>query len=366
MKKLLKLLWTILCIVLLILFIISCFSAFISPAFFSYIIFFVLAFPYLFIFTLIAAFINLYVNKKLAFAILICIPPAFYNLSNMVAFNFPEKLNDARTDSSVFRIMTWNVQDFINLSEKNDIRSSMMQLIKQKNPDVLCLQEVTNVEGGRWRISIREELEAIGYKYHFFSNDFISSNIHDVVVTRGVVIFSKTPIKDSGRIKLSNETEPENLIYINTIFNNKLLRVYTAHLASYALFKDTVSSNNDIYEITYRRKRAIQYKLREIEALHKKEAEIIADTVSKAGFPIVYCGDMNTTPCSYTYRILRDDFSDAFLENGLGTGATFYKILPMLRIDYCFADKRLKVVNCAVIKEKLSDHYPVVTDIKWK
>lgn len=365
MKKIFKSLWLVLCAILLLLFIISCFSAFISPLFFSYIVFFALGFPYFFVLTLLAGIINLYINKKLAFIIFICMPPALYNLSHTMAFNLPETLSDKKTNET-FRVMTWNVQDFVNLSEKSEVRSKMLQLIKDKDPDVLCIQEFTNVEGGKWRVSVRKELDSIGYHHYFFAYDYMSSNKHDRFVTRGAAIFSKTPITDSGRISIRNDGYPESLIYINTEFNKRLVRVYTAHLASYALFKDTGNVNRDLYEITYDRKRAIQYKLREIEQLHQKEAEIISETLSNAGFPLVYCGDMNATPCSSTYRLIRNDFNDAFLKEGSGIGATFYKILPTLRIDYCFVDERLKVTACNVIKEKLSDHYPVVTDMKWK
>ena len=365
MKKILKSSWTTFCIILLIVFIISCFSAFIQPSFFSYITLFTLAFPYLFFLTLATAIISLYINKKLGFVMLICMPPALFNLSNMVAFNFPKKFSDQQNDET-FRIMTWNVQDFVDLSEKSDVRSKMLQIIRQKNPDVLCIQEFTNVEGGRWRVSVRKELDSLGYRYYYFSNDWIGTNRNDAVVTRGNAIFSKTPVTDSGRISIRKDGIPENLIYINTEFNKRLVRIYTAHLASYELYKDTGKVNKDLYEITYNRKRAIQYRLREVEQLHQQEAEIIYDTVSKAVFPVVYCGDMNITPCSYTYRLLKNDFDDAFLEEGSGIGATFYKILPMLRIDYCLVDKRLTVTNCTVIKEKLSDHYPVIADLKWK
>jgi len=347
------------------LFIVSCFSAFVSPSFFSYITLLTLAFPYLFLLTLIAAAINLFVDKKLGFVMLVCMPPALFNLSQTIAFNFHEKFSDKKNNET-FRIMTWNVQDFVDLSKKSAVRSKMLQIIHQKDPDVLCIQEVTNVEGGKWRVSVRQELDSLGYNYYFFSNDWVTTNKHDALVTRGSAIFSKTPIKDSGRINIEHDSLPEKLIYINTEFNKRLLRIYTAHLTSYALFKDTGKANKDILEITYDRKRAIQYKLREVEQMHEKEAEIIYDTVSKAVFPVVYCGDMNTTPCSYTYRLLRNDFNDAFLEKGSGFGATFYKILPLLRIDYCLVDKRLNVTGCTVIKQKLSDHYPIITDIKWK
>ena len=75
---------------------------------------------------------------------------------------------------------------------------------------------------------------------------------------------------------------------------------------------------------------------------------------------------MNTTPCSYNYRILKNNLQDAFLAKGSGIGATFYKILPTLRIDVFLADRALKIDQCAVMQRKLSDHYPIITDISWK
>ena len=43
--------------------------------------------------------------------------------------------------------MTWNVEDFVNLLEGSEVRINMLHLISENNPDILCLQEFTNVEG---------------------------------------------------------------------------------------------------------------------------------------------------------------------------------------------------------------------------
>ena len=82
--------------------------------------------------------------------------------------------------------------------------------------------------------------------------------------------------------------------------------------------------------------------------------------------PAVYCGDVNSVPTSYTYHHLRGNFQDAFLEKGSGIGRTFYKIVPTLRIDYIFTDKQFKIEQCTVAGKKISDHYPVITDLQWK
>ncbi len=365
MKKVLRPVWIIYCIILIPVFVVSCFSAFISPASFSYISLFAIAFPYIFILVLISSIISFYIKKRMGIILLICLLPGLYNLSHIIAFNFPGKANAVKKDSTL-RIMTWNVQDFVDFTQKSDVSSRMLQLINQKNPDMVCIQEFTNVEGAKRRISIREKMDSLGYAYHFFSNDDVYVNKNNVVVMKGVAVFSKIPFTDSGRINIKKSETNENLIYVNINFNNKPLRIYTAHLASFGLYKDTGNTAKDIYEITYTRKRAIQYKLRDVEQLHQKEVEIINAEISNTSLPVVYCGDMNAVPSSYNYRTLKNDLQDAFLEKGFGIGVTFYKIAPTLRIDYCLADKRFKIINCTVINQKLSDHYPVLTDMQWK
>ena len=296
---------------------------------------------------------------------LVCMLAGFYNLSSTIAFNFPSKFIAKKNDSSL-RIMTWNAQDFVDLTQRSDVSNKMLQVIAEQNPDVLCIQELTNVEGAKRRISIRQKLDSIGYKYYYLSKDEDYTNRVNVQISRGCAIFSRLPFMDSTRVFIHDKMN-EHLISVDLNFNNNPLRIYTAHLASFALFRDTGKLiNKDIYEITYDRKGAIQYKLRDVEKIHSKQVAIIRNKFSKTAIPVIYCGDMNTVPASYTYHALKNDLQDAFLEKGSGIGATFYKIIPTLRIDYTFVDKQLKIEQCKVIQKKLSDHYPIVTDIEWK
>ena len=106
--------------------------------------------------------------------------------------------------------------------------------------------------------------------------------------------------------------------------------------------------------------------MRYTEIEHEYEAKVISSTLDTSQYPVIYCGDMNTVPTSYTYRILKDGRQDAFLKKGNGIGNTFYKMAPTLRIDVCLVDKALDVLQCQVAEKKLSDHYAVVTDVCWK
>jgi endonuclease/exonuclease/phosphatase family metal-dependent hydrolase len=262
--------------------------------------------------------------------------------------------------------MTWNVEDFVNLLEGSEVRYKMLHIISRNNPDILCLQEFTEVEGARWRVSVQKELDSLGYKFYYLSKDQMWSSVAEKRTIRGTAIFSKQSFIDTSRFNIRKDFMNENAIYATLIFNNKPLRIYTTHLASFQFYRDTVNEKKDIYQITYDRKRAIQYKLRETGQLHEREVKIIRDSIAKSSYPVIYCGDINTTPCSYNYRILKNNLQDAFLAKGSGIGATFYKILPTLRIDVFLADKAFKINQCTVIREKLADHYPIITDISWK
>lgn len=366
MKYVFKLIFRGFCALLLIAFLVSCFTQFIPPAKFSFITFFGVAFLYLFLLILIIAVVCLFINRKIAAILFISLLFGYNNVRSSFAFHLKSEPILKHNDS-VFRVMTWNVEDFVNLWADNPVRLKMLHIIQSNNPDILCVQEFSEVEGGKWRVSVGHELDSLGYKHHYFSNDNVSRNASDRLVIRGVAIFSKNIFTDSGRFSIRKKVMHENVIYATFNFNNKPLRVYTGHLASFALYGDTTDSGtNDIYKITYHRKRIIQYKLRETEELHEQQVKIIRDELDKSPYPKIYCGDMNATPCSYNYRYLKNKMQDAFLVKGSGIGGTFYKILPTLRIDYCFADDSFKIDQCHVIQRKLSDHYPVITDLSWK
>ncbi|MGO3307239.1 MAG: endonuclease/exonuclease/phosphatase family protein, partial [Sphingobacterium sp.] len=57
------------------------------------------------------------------------------------------------------------------------------------------------------------------------------------------------------------------------------------------------------------------------------------------------------------------DLINTFNEKGQGWGVTHYEMLPILQIDYIFCSKSFQVEQYKIVKEKLSDHYPVWADI---
>jgi endonuclease/exonuclease/phosphatase family metal-dependent hydrolase len=371
MKKTFKIIGVVFCVLVSAVYLLSSLSAFIPPSVFLYSALFGILFPYVLPLMLLLCLVCFFIEKKIAVLILCLLPFGYRNFTSTFAGNKSTWKNEK--DSNTLRIMTWNVEGFINLLHKDEPASGgsleIFNVIKDLRPDVLCIQEFFDVEQSNWAVSVREKLDSAGYHFYYFSNDNIVRFDRHSLLIRGAAIFSKMPLMDSGRINIYiSEKENENLIFADINYNHKRVRIFTAHLLSFALYDDTLndSGSKNIYKITYKRKRSVLHKLTETEVVHEKETATIRNEIERSPYPVIYCGDMNTTATSYNYRFLKGNLQDAFLEKGSGIGATFYKIIPTLRIDYCFVDNQMHVLQSKVEEKKISDHYPVIADIRWK
>jgi len=373
MIKILKVIWVTICFIVIVLYLLSCFTFCIPPNTFSYISLLAILFPYLLIAAVICCITLLFFNKRPVLALfIIVLITGIKNIGNSFAFNKGGWVMP-KTQGAL-RIMTWNVEEFVAIVKNGPRakpRSEMMDAINLYKPDILCVQEYRDMQNSRWAASVKKELDSLGFIFSFVSNDSVlvqKERSQDAVIFCGSAIFSRTPFLDSGRINIHNRVHNENAVYADIEFNSRKLRFFTAHLSSFFLYSDTTDgkSKGNIYSITYRRKRNVQYKIRENEILHESEAKILRSAMDNSPNPVIYCGDINSTPASYTYNKLRGNLQDAFLQKGSGIGVTFYKLLQNLRIDVCLADKSLAIRQCTVPQLYLSDHFPVVTDITWK
>lgn len=380
MRVLLSKAWNVITIGTIIAFIPASLSTFIPPATFSWIALFGLGFPYIFAAHVCFMIICLFTHMKRAALMLLLLPLSIFNLRNTVALR-PAQTWNAPNDSATLRVMTWNVQGFANyLARKKSkaafrtTKAEMLATIDAYNPDVLCLQEYRNIENAKRRTPIRRELDSLGFKYFYTSKDRAGAYPKNpsVWLEEGVAIYSKLPLTDSGKVPINRlkDKSTEYLIYADVLFHQKPVRIFTAHLESFTIYGDTagkMAKGENIYEITYQKRRDAEYKIRETELRHQEEVTIIRKELDKSPYPEVYCGDLNITPTSYNYRLLRgNDLQDAYLEKGSGMGNTFYKIGPTLRIDVCLPDTAFRVMQAKREKKKLSDHYPVIADMQWK
>ena len=80
-------------------------------------------------------------------------------------------------------------------------------------------------------------------------------------------------------------------------------------------------------------------------------------------YKTIFLGDFNNTAFSWAYRQLSNGKKDAFEEAGNGFGRTFsFKYFPV-RIDFILVDKSFEVNSFKTIDKKLSDHYPIFSEV---
>lgn len=349
-------------------FLLSCFSFCISPATFSPIALLGLGFPYLFLGMLFFIVVNLYRNKWVALILFIILLPGLYNFSHVFAFN-PKSFQDQK-EKGALRVITWNVEAFGKHDLPQEENSEgILQTIQAYNPDVVCLEECPHhIKTYKAWENICKVMDSLGYKgtYHVSDSALWEGKMIDF--NTGVGLFTKDSLSNKFTKRILDQSNHfQNYISADMIYNHKPVRLKVGRLSSFNLYADTAHQDKNIYEITMDRKRMVQHQLRSIEKLHQEQIQIIRKDIDASPYPVVYCGDMNSVPTSYNYYLIRGkNLQDGFQKGGWGIGATFYNIVPTLRIDLCLSDYSFKVLQSKVIKVTYSDHYPLITDMIWK
>jgi len=355
-------------IVVVFFFLLSCLSPYLNPQQWWFISFFGLAFPFLLVAVLFFLAGWLIIMRP-RYALISGVALLFSIKSILVsfAFNSPGSFEYKRIPGTI-RVVTWNVARFIELKKVNNkgsaTRQKMLELLKQQEADVLCLQEFHTSTKADYYDNIQAIQDELGYPYHYFNFDTDGDEMF-----YSSIIFSKYPIVDSGTVRYPRPTLPDVLLHADIKFKSDTFRVYTTRLQSLRFNKmdyknlDKIKSGDDSL---ISNSKTILSKLKRGLSYHGIQAGLIAEITGISPHPVIICADLNETPNSYTYRKVKGEMQDAFLKKGFGIGRTFSGLSPTLRIDYIFADKRFKVRQFNRVVKNLSDHYMLVADVELK
>jgi endonuclease/exonuclease/phosphatase family metal-dependent hydrolase len=266
------------------------------------------------------------------------------------------------------RIVTWNVARFIEMKRNNNkgsqTRKKMLEQIREQNADILCLQEFYHSLDSAWYQNLDYVRDSLHYPYYYYSYEADGDKQF-----MGNAIFSRFPIIDSGLIRYPRPTLPEALMHADIRLKNRIIRVYTTHLQSVQLGQsdyEKIERIKDVDEGLVANSKTIFSKIKKGVVYRKIQTDIIHQVLGDSPYPLVFCGDLNDIPNSYTYFNIRGNMQDAFLKKGFGIGRTFSAISPTLRIDYIFADRRFRVHQFRRVAKNYSDHYMLVSDIELK
>ena len=346
-------------------FLLACVAPYLNPVSWWFISWLGFTFPVLLILMVISILFWLFWKPRYSLLLLLALLAGWKNISVFYAFHFSTDFNYEKP-AGVLRVVTWNVARFIEIKKNNNagsqIRSKMMEQLLDQDADILCLQEFHSSALNDYYDNISYIRKKLRYPFFYFSYDEDGSKQY-----YSSIIFSRLPIVDSGLVYYPSPSFHEPLMHADIKFNDDTVRVFTTHLQSVQFKKRDYQRINEIknYEDSLvSNSKTIFSKLRKGIEKRSIQANVIKDELRQSRYPVIFCGDFNDVPNSYTYFTIRGNMQDAFLAKGSGMGRSFTSISPTLRIDYILASKDLSVLQFDRIKKKYSDHYMLVTDLK--
>ncbi|HEY0174842.1 MAG TPA: endonuclease/exonuclease/phosphatase family protein [Pedobacter sp.] len=265
--------------------------------------------------------------------------------------------------ADLVRMMTYNVHSFKAYGEdyNETVKHQMLDVVKNEDPDIICFQEYYSRRKGSYNIT--DSLKQI---LRTSSNYFVPTAGNNYEAT-GQAIFSRYPILDRGTITFSDVNSGNTAIFVDIMVNQKKIRVYNVHLQSISFdkqdynFLDKVTKKMDP-EITPAKR--ILRMLRTAFLKRSAQVDIMKAHMKTCETPFLIAGDFNDTPASYAVTQLTKSLNNSFVEQGTGLGRTYNGKFPNFQIDYISATKSIKVINHRIIQARLSDHFPVRSDLR--
>jgi len=224
-------------------------------------------------------------------------------------------------DTQSIKVMTFNVYKY------NQDLEGILAVIKEEDPDILALQELTPF--------ISEGLHReLGIIYPFHTLD------------------SALPIEGQGLLSKFGLWEISDLpdyrflsaIAQSPIGNLQIVNVHAPKITPYRWSEGWEEQRDFVHDLL--------------------------DQTRPIQTPVLLLGDFNTTSLSENYKLIREEYQDAFASSGSGLGFTYpareklgIKLpMPLIRIDYIFHSEELESFRTEVLKESSdSDHRPVVS-----
>lgn len=353
--KLLVFVLTILALIGLVAMALSVLNAYVNPKHFIWTTLFGLAFWEVLIFNIVVLVLLLLLWSKKAWISILALLVAIPGINKSYSFGSKEE-----ADNSI-RVMSYNVHMFKHIDGKTDsedFANQMANQVRDQNPDILCCQEFAAFKSGVSRPKCIEDFaESCGFQYIYYNR---KSNFG------GNVVFSKYPItkvdEESG---FGQENTYGVMVTVDAGEKGKF-HVANVHLLSYMITDteiDLLINSTDKKDDLDTIGKTVLHKLSYAFQRRSDELKNVLTTMPPVSGPIIMCGDFNEPPLSYNYRQMQKaGFVDTFTKVGRGIKPTYAGKLPLLRIDYIWANDKVRPLNFKRLRYKASDHYPIMLD----
>ena len=355
--KLLVFILSVLAVIGLVAMALSVVNAYVNPRHFVWTTVFGLAFWEILFYNIVIFVLLLLLWSRKAWISVVALLIAIPGIAKSCSFG-----SKVEADNSI-RVMSYNVHMFKPIDKKSDKESfanQIMNMVKGQNPDILCCQEFSGYRSDMTRQKcIADFAEKSGYQYVYFNR---KRNYG------GNVVFSKYPItKVTEESGIGKEETYGVMVSVDAGEKGKF-HVANVHLLSFAI---TDSEIDILINSTERPNnldtigKTLLHKLRYGFQRRSEELNNVINGMPPVEGPIIVCGDFNEPPHSYNYRQMQKaGFIDTFTKVGRGIKPTYAGKLPLLRIDYIWANDGVTPLNFRRYRYKASDHYPIILDFK--
>lgn len=326
--------------------------------------FFGLAYPF-FLMANMLLLIYWLCRRKWPAALVILIVAGFGWRSFFATFGFTGTEGaDHKENASLLRLMTYNVHNFKPYGEKISVseKEKMFQVVAGQMPDIVCFQEFYTRKNGPYD-TIDSLKKILNMPYYYFEPTMKSKQ-----EALGIAIFSRFPIQNTGLIEFENSIGNSS-VYVDVFIQNKLIRIYNVHLQSISFEKEDYRYLDQVTREMDPKINPSKRIVRMLKGAFKKRSEqvnVMKAHMRACPIPYVIAGDFNDTPASYVVTQMTDSLHNAFFKKGKGFGKTYNGKFPNFQIDYIACTKDIEVVNYKIIKARLSDHFPVRSDLRLK
>lgn len=231
------------------------------------------------------------------------------------------------------RVMTYNIHVGIGMDRKLDL-PRVAAVINQQKPDLVGLQEVDRGVTRTQRIDEIAELARLTQMNYDFA-----FNLRYQGGQYGVAILSRFPIRAMEHRLFQNlrEAERRGFIRAEVSVRGVTLNFVTTHL-------DYQFDDARLFET-----RQLLEALKDVKG------------------PLIVAGDFNDLPTGSSYRLMGEQFKDAWVESGeKEQGLTYPADKPAKRIDHIFIrlTDRVRTRRAWTVNTLASDHIPVVADLE--
>lgn len=340
-------------------------ASYINPEKFWLISFFGLAYPAILGINILFIIYWLFRLPKFALISGLSILVGMGVVQNHIGFRESTAIMVPKSSDSFIRVMSYNVHNFKQFGDNNDkfTKEQILDIIRKEQPDVICFQEFFSRKRGEY--NFRKAILQILETEHYYFKPSVDNGYEAI----GMAIFSKFPILDKGNIQFEKNMNWNEAIYVDIKKNKQVFRVYNIHLQSISFkpedYKYLKKVTTEI-ETSVESPRKIGGRLKRAFIKRGNQAKILKEHADKSPVPYIIAGDFNDTPISYTVKTIAKGMNNSFREMGSGFGITYNGAFPNFQIDYIFTSPEFKVKNYLIIKKKLSDHYPVRSDLELK